>query len=104
LPANDEQLRITKLLRQNGAVLVQGPPGTGKTHTIANLIGHLLSEGKSILVTAQTDKALAVVKDKVYKDDKYDLQSLCISVNKERSQRKEMDFAIDAISDYVRIS
>jgi very-short-patch-repair endonuclease/DNA polymerase III delta prime subunit len=100
LPANDEQLRITKLLRQNGAVLVQGPPGTGKTHTIANLIGHLLSEGKSILVTAQTDKALAVVKDKVYRDDKYDLQSLCISVNKERSQRKEMDFAIDAISDY----
>ena len=48
LPANNEQLRIVKHMDNYGAVLVQGPPGTGKTHTIANLIGHLLSEGKSV--------------------------------------------------------
>ena len=49
-PANPEQLQIAKRLESYGAVLVQGPPGTGKTHTIGNLIGHLLAQGKSVLV------------------------------------------------------
>jgi len=94
LPANNEQLKIVKYLEKYGAVLVQGPPGTGKTHTIANLIGHLLSQGKSVLVTSHTEKALTVLKDKVHKD----LQSLCISLLSTTSQKKEMDatlFEID---------
>ena len=101
LPTNEEQLRILKTLSSSGSVLVQGPPGTGKTHTIANLIGHLLSEGKSILVTAQNEKALSILKDKVHKSDHADLQSLCISVNRERSQRLEMDDAINALTKYM---
>jgi len=40
---------------------VQGPPGTGKTHTIGNLVGHLLAQGKSVLVTSHTTKALRMV-------------------------------------------
>src|SRR5690606_16388157 len=59
-----------------GAVRVQGPPGTGKTHTIANLIGHLLAEGKSVLVTSHTTKALRVLHEKVAEK----LQPLCVSV------------------------
>lgn len=99
LPANEEQLRIVKCLQSNGAVLVQGPPGTGKTHTIANLIGHFLSEGKSILVTSQTEKALSVLKEKVYQDKNYDLRSLCINLSKDKSQRTEMDVAISALAE-----
>jgi len=99
LPANEEQLRIVKSLQSNGAVLVQGPPGTGKTHTIANLIGHFLSEGKSILVTSQTEKALSVLKEKVYQDKNYDLRSLCINLSKDKSQRTEMDIAISALAE-----
>lgn len=74
--ANREQLEIARRLRRYGAVLVQGPPGTGKTHTIANLIGHFLSEGKSVLVTSQTTKALRVLREKVVDH----LQPLCVSV------------------------
>ena len=48
-------------LQQNPCVLVKGPPGTGKSHTIANLICHLLAMGDRILVTAQAPKALAVL-------------------------------------------
>jgi hypothetical protein len=55
--ANEEQMQIIRRLERSGSVIVQGPPGTGKTHTIGNLIGHLLAQGKSILVTAQTAKA-----------------------------------------------
>jgi len=101
LPANNEQLRIIKYLDRYGAVLVQGPPGTGKTHTIANLIGHLLSRGNSVLVTSHTEKALAVLKEKVYRDP-YDpeinLQNLCISMLSSTSQKKEMDEAINEIA------
>lgn len=101
LPANTEQLRIIKYLEKYGAVLVQGPPGTGKTHTIANLIGHLLSQGNSVLVTSQTEKALAVLKEKVYKDPKdpeMNLQSLCINLSSSASQKKEMDSSINEIA------
>ena len=57
-------------------MVVQGPPGTGKTHTIANLLGHLLSEGKTVLVTAHTTKALRILRRQM--DEA--LQPLCLSV------------------------
>ena len=98
LPANNDQMRIIKYLNHYGAVLVQGPPGTGKTHTIANLIGHLLSEGNNVLVTSHTEKALTVLKDKVYKDEEIDLQSLCISLLSSKSQKEEMDKAINEMA------
>lgn len=47
--ANKEQLEIARRIERYNAVLVQGPPGTGKTHTIANLMGHFLSQGKLFL-------------------------------------------------------
>lgn len=74
-PANQEQLRISRLLERSPGVLVQGPPGTGKTHTIANLIGHLLAQGKKVLVTSQKPQALAVLKAQLPAK----LQPLCIS-------------------------
>lgn len=58
---NDEQLRIVEKLRNATGVLVQGPPGTGKSHTIANLICHLLATNKRILITAKTPRALKVL-------------------------------------------
>ncbi len=45
--------------------LVQGPPGTGKTYTAAALISHLLAQGKRVLVTAHTDRALKEVRAKL---------------------------------------
>ncbi len=75
-PANREQLNIAQTLMRNSCVLVQGPPGTGKTHTIANLLGHLLAQGKSVLVTSHTTKALKVLRDKVVDQ----LQPLCLCV------------------------
>lgn len=64
-PSNDEQYRIAKRLMRSKGVLVQGPPGTGKTHTIANLICHLLAQGKRILVTSAKARPLTVLHDKL---------------------------------------
>jgi very-short-patch-repair endonuclease len=98
LPANPEQLRIAQRLANDGAVLVQGPPGTGKTHTIANLLGHLLAQGKSVLVTSHTTKALRVLRDKVVGD----LQPLCISVLESDSEgRRQLEGSVGAIAEQL---
>lgn len=60
-PSNEEQRRIVAKMQSSSGVLVQGPPGTGKSHTIANLICHLLATGNRILVTAKTPRALQVL-------------------------------------------
>lgn len=92
--ANDEQFQIADRLARHNNVLVQGPPGTGKTHTIANLIGHLLAEGKRVLVTAHTSKALRVLRDKVVEP----LQTLCVSVlDNETESRKQLEASVDAM-------
>lgn len=93
--ANKEQLEIAKRIENYNAVLVQGPPGTGKTHTIANLLGHFLAQGKSVLVTSQTPKALTVLKEKVASG----LQDLCVSVLEDTN--KDMERSIDGITDYM---
>lgn len=75
-PANDEQIRIVEKVRTGKCVLVQGPPGTGKSHTIANLICHLLATGQRTLITAKTPRALQVLQ-RLVPDE---LRPLCISV------------------------
>lgn len=65
LPVNDVQLRILRQVDAHAQTLIQGPPGTGKTHTAAVLISHLLAQGKRVLVTAQTDRALKEVRGKL---------------------------------------
>lgn len=86
--ANKEQLMIARRIREAGSVVVQGPPGTGKTHTIANLIGHFLSEGKRILVTSQKTKALSVLKEKLPQS----FRDLCVSRVSE-NQKEILDTA-----------
>ncbi|WAL63788.1 AAA domain-containing protein [Amycolatopsis cynarae] len=65
MPVNDKQRQIIEAVDTKAQVLVQGPPGTGKTYTAAALISHLLAQGKRVLVTAQTDRALREVRDKL---------------------------------------
>lgn len=90
-PANAAQIAILKRLTHQDGVLVQGPPGTGKTHTIANLIGSLLAEGKSVLVTSHTTKALRVLREHVAEP----LRSLCVSVlDSDMTSRKEREMAV----------
>jgi hypothetical protein len=93
-PANPEQVKIARRLERHGSALVQGPPGTGKTHTIANLIGHLLAQGKSVLVTSHTTKALRVLRDQVVPR----LRPLCVSLlDSDIDSRKQLESSVDAM-------
>jgi hypothetical protein len=85
LPSNEEQRRIIRTLDRQNGVLVQGPPGTGKSHTIANLICHLLATGKRVLVTAKTPRALQVLHSKLPDE----IKPLCINLLGSGSDEQE---------------
>lgn len=93
---NAEQIEIIDKARRNNKVLVQGPPGTGKSHTIANLICHLLAEGKKILVTAYTKRALEVLKNQLPKD----FQNLTVNLlSGDSASIQDLGASVDAIID-----
>ncbi len=95
LPVNQEQESIIKKLSDSVGVLVQGPPGTGKTHSIANLICHLLATEKKILITSQTDRALKVLKGKLPGD----LKPLCVEVlGRDQKSLSELKTSVNSIN------
>lgn len=49
---------ILKALESKDELVFQGPPGTGKTYLMASLVARLLEDGKSVLITAMTNRAL----------------------------------------------
>jgi superfamily I DNA and/or RNA helicase/very-short-patch-repair endonuclease len=93
---NDEQLEIVEKSKRNNKVLVQGPPGTGKSHTIANLICHLLANGKKVLITAYTKRALEVLKDKLPPE----FQDLAVNLlSGDSSSIQDLQSSVNAIND-----
>jgi len=96
LAANDEQLAIVEKLRKHNGVTVQGPPGTGKSHTIANLISHMLSEGKKILVIAKAERPLRVLRKMIPES----IRPFCVTLfSDESSSFNELEEAVKAISE-----
>ncbi|NNU77095.1 AAA domain-containing protein [Clostridium estertheticum] len=96
LPANEEQMEITKKLSENFGIVIQGPPGTGKSHSIANLICHLLAHGKRVLVTSQTDRALRVLSNKIPEE----VRALCISIlGNDTKSLEELDESVRKITE-----
>jgi very-short-patch-repair endonuclease len=101
LPANEEQLRIVEQIGGHQGVLVQGPPGTGKSHTIVNLICHLLATGQRVLVTSQTPRALRVLKEKMQNEkSSRELAPLCVSLlGNDANAMKDLEESVQAITD-----
>ena len=96
LPANREQREIAHRLQFRQGILVEGPPGTGKSHTIANLVCHLLAQGKRILVTSHTPRALNVLREKFPED----MKALCVSAVGDDSaeSRKALEDSVSGIT------
>ena len=95
LPANHEQIEIARQLQFRKGILVQGPPETGKSHTIANLICHLLAEGKRVLVTSHTSRALVVLRDKLPKE----VKQLCvIALGEDAKSLKALEESVSGIT------
>lgn len=95
LPLNERQLDIVQRVDRQAQTLVQGPPGTGKTHLAAALISHLLAQGKRVLVTAQTDRALKEVRGKLPEA----IRPLAVAVlGTDQSDMADLKVAVEGIS------
>ena len=95
LAVNEQQRRIIERVDTTAQTVVQGPPGTGKTHTAAALVSHLLAQGKRVLITAHTDRALREVRGKLPRE----IQPLAVSViGQSRSDMAELRTAVENIS------
>lgn len=62
--ANNITSKVIKLIDNQKTTLIQGPPGTGKSFLAAELCDYYLNQGKSICVTALTNKALMEIASK----------------------------------------
>lgn len=95
LPANEEQMEIVGQIGSRRGILVQGPPGTGKSHTIANIVCHLLATNKRVLVTSQTPRALRVLKEKLPKE----IDALCVVLlGNDQAARQELENSVQGIN------
>ena len=55
---------VLNQLALQDTIIVKGPPGTGKTYQIAEICEKLCNQGKSVLVTALTNRALIEIVEK----------------------------------------
>ncbi|MEU7907012.1 AAA domain-containing protein [Actinoplanes sp. NPDC049118] len=96
LPTNAAQESIARRLALHRNVAVQGPPGTGKTHTIRNLICHLMANGKRVLVVAQKEDPLRVLRDGLPEE----VRALCLAVlGRTTDQLVQLQLAARELSD-----
>lgn len=49
---------VRKAVSSNGIFLLQGPPGTGKTQVIAETVAQMVKNGKKVLISSETHKAI----------------------------------------------
>ena len=92
---NDLQKQaVQKAMASNGLFLLQGPPGTGKTQVIAETIAHLVKEGKKVLVSSETHKAIDNVFDRLPKIP----EIIPVRLIPSTSQKKS-DYAPEALLD-----
>jgi AAA domain len=97
-PFNNEQVAIIRRLEKSDGLVVQGPPGTGKTHTIANIISHMLATGRRVLVVSHGETALTVIREQLPDG----VRDLAISVTtSEREGLKQVEKAIGLMLEVV---
>jgi len=70
MPLNSDQQKVFNAIIQNptGAHLLAAFAGTGKTYLAAELAKHFISQGKSVAITATTNKAVKVLREKMNVD------------------------------------
>lgn len=94
LPLNQRQIEVLRRVDNYNQTIVQGPPGTGKTHMAAALLSHLLAQGKRVLVTAEKERALYELRDKLPAE----IRELAVSViGTQSAEQIELQNAISVI-------
>ncbi|MFG1331116.1 DUF3320 domain-containing protein [Xanthobacter autotrophicus] len=85
LPADSSQIVASLMAAEGHDMVIVGPPGTGKSQTIANMIGHCLAVGKTVLFVAEKSAALSVVYRRLRE---HGLGPHCLELHSSKADRK----------------
>ncbi len=86
LEADSSQLVAIRAATDGLSFVLEGPPGTGKSQTIANLICHCLTIGKTVLFVSQKRAALEVVQAKL---EDVGLGPVTLALHSEKGSKNE---------------
>jgi superfamily I DNA and/or RNA helicase len=93
-PLNEKQKEaVIKALASESIFLLQGPPGTGKTQVIAELVAQYTRQGKKVLISSETHKAIDNVFERLPKDP--NIRPIRLIPNK--NAKKETDYSPDKL-------
>jgi very-short-patch-repair endonuclease len=87
LDADASQLAAVAAAAAGASFVLQGPPGTGKSQTIANLIAHAVSHGKTVLFVTDKVAALDVVHQRLAA---VGLGEVCLALHSHRAVRAQV--------------
>ncbi len=87
LDADGSQLTAVAAAGAGDSFVLQGAPGTGKSQTIANLVVHCVSQGKSVLVVSHKRTALEVVHQRLAA---IGLDQLCLELHAHATSRRDV--------------
>jgi very-short-patch-repair endonuclease len=87
LDADASQRAAIVAASQGKSFVLDGPPGTGKSQTIANIIGALVSQGKSVLFVSEKIAALEVVRNRL---DAVGLGTYVLELHSDKTTRKHV--------------
>lgn len=87
LPADSSQMAAIATADRGKDFIIIGPPGTGKSQTIANLIGHLLGKGKTVLFVSEKTAALNVVYRRL---DEIGLGRFCLELHSNKAKKSDV--------------
>jgi len=72
--------------------VIQGAPGTGKTHLVCELVRHLSSDVRRVLVTSRNSHALKVIEKKLLNNSGIDPSVIFTAYDQESSKKRISDF------------
>lgn len=87
LSMDSSQMAAVLAAASGKSFILNGPPGTGKSQTIANMIAHCLTIGKTVLFVAEKAAALDVVHKRL-KD--IGLGNYCLELHSRKAQKKQV--------------
>lgn len=85
LDADASQLAVVAAAAQGATFVVQAAPGTGSSQTIANVIAHCISHGKTVLFVSEYLAALEVVRERL---SQVGLGEFCLNLAAPDASRK----------------
>lgn len=87
LDADSSQRKCIWAATCGKSFVMDGPPGTGKSQTIANMIGELIAEGKTVLFVSEKAAALEVVYKRL---EEKGLNEYVLQLHSHKTTRREV--------------